>query len=225
MVNAAKVVNLRSDPALRDSLLECDMVLADGQSVVWAGRLLGASLPERVAGIDLFESLLQLADRDSRSIYLLGARPEVVKTLAERITQDYPHLVIAGYRDGYFGDDEAGEIAAEIKASEADMLFLGMVSPKKEIFLGTYGHDLGVSVLHGVGGSFDVLAGVTQRAPESWQRVGMEWAYRLKQEPRRLWKRYVRTNTRFLAQVVVEKFRPTPLWVPSGQSMNGKVSE
>ena len=212
VVNAAKIVNLRSDAELRDSLLDCDMILPDGQSVVWASRLIGRPLPERVAGIDLFQGLLELADRQHYSIYLLGAKPEVVAALADSIGTRYPGAVIAGSRDGYFADAEGGEVAEAIATAMPDMLFLGMVSPKKEIFLGRYGHELGVSVLHGVGGSFDVMAGVTQRAPESWQRLGLEWAYRLKQEPRRLWRRYLRTNSRFILQVVIECFRPTPAW-------------
>ena len=95
------------------------------------------------------------------------------------------------------------------------MLFLGMVSPKKEIFIGTYGQTLGVPVVHGVGGSFDVLAGVTDRAPLTWQRAGMEWAYRLKQEPRRLARRYLTTNTAFLALTIQERVRPTSAYAAS----------
>jgi N-acetylglucosaminyldiphosphoundecaprenol N-acetyl-beta-D-mannosaminyltransferase len=212
VVNAAKIVNLRSDAKLRDSLLECDMILPDGQSVVWASRLIGRPLPERVAGIDLFQGLLELANRQHYSVYLLGAKPEVVAAVVDSIRTQYPGALIAGSRDGYFADAEGGEIAKTIATAKPDMLFLGMVSPKKEIFLGQYGHELGVPVLHGVGGSFDVIAGVTQRAPESWQRLGLEWAFRLKQEPRRLWRRYLRTNSRFILQVVIERFRSTPAW-------------
>lgn len=219
VVNAAKVVNLRSDADLRESLLECDLVLADGQSVVWAGRVLHQRLPERVAGIDLFVRLLELADQENRSIYLLGAKPEVLARLAEVITGRYPGLRIVGRRDGYFSDEQGAEVAAEIRASGADMLFLGMVSPKKEIFLGRYGADLGVPVLHGVGGSFDVLAGVTARAPQLWQRAGMEWAYRLVQEPRRLWRRYLRTNTRFVVLLFQE--RRAGVLGPSAGSIEG----
>jgi N-acetylglucosaminyldiphosphoundecaprenol N-acetyl-beta-D-mannosaminyltransferase len=212
VVNAAKVVNLHRDEQLRDSLLECDLILADGQSVVWASRLLADPLPARVAGIDLFQALLDLADAEHRSVYLLGARPEVVARLAEVVTRRHPGLRLVGARDGYFEHAESAAVAEDIRRSGADMLFLGMVSPKKEIFLGTYADHLGVPVLHGVGGSFDVLAGVTARAPESWQRLGLEWAYRLKQEPRRLWRRYLSTNTRFLALVARERLRPTPPW-------------
>lgn len=212
VVNAAKVVNLRSDEFLRDSLLECDLLLADGQSVVWASRLLGEPLPERVAGIDLFEHLLALADRDGRSVYLLGAKPEVLAALEDEIVRRWPGLTIAGSRDGYFTDDDSPAVAEDIAASGADMLFLGMTSPKKEIFLGTYGAKLGVPVLHGVGGSFDVLAGVTKRAPERWQRWGMEWLYRVLQEPRRLWKRYLTTNSAFLVLLVRERVRKQPAY-------------
>ncbi len=212
VANAAKIVNLRKDPLLRDSLLEADVLVADGQSVVWASRLVGRPLPERVAGIDLFEQLLELADRQGLAVYLLGARPEVLATLVQRIRSDHPHLRVAGARDGYFTPDEAGAVADDIAASGADMLFLGMVSPKKETFLATYGDRLHVPVLHGVGGSFDVLAGITRRAPRSWQRLGLEWAYRLVQEPRRLWRRYLFTNTAFIGLTLRELVRPIPLY-------------
>jgi N-acetylglucosaminyldiphosphoundecaprenol N-acetyl-beta-D-mannosaminyltransferase len=215
VVNAAKIVNIRRDPALRDALLECDLIVADGQSVVWASKILGDPLPERVTGIDLFQALLELADVEHRSVYLLGARPEVLTSLVGVISGRYPGLRIAGTRDGYFTDAEAPEVADAIRRAAPDMLFLGIVSPKKEIFLGRHGDSLDVPVLHGVGGSFDILAGITERAPESWQRLGLEWAYRLRQEPRRLWKRYLTTNTRFVLQVLLERIKPTPPWRPS----------
>jgi N-acetylglucosaminyldiphosphoundecaprenol N-acetyl-beta-D-mannosaminyltransferase len=210
VLNAAKVVNLHRDRVLRDSLLACDLLLADGQSVVWASRLLRHPLPERVAGIDIFEQLLVLAHREGRSVYLLGAKPSVLEVLLWRIEQRWPGLRIAGSHDGYFSDAEATGIAAEIRASGADMLFLGMGSPKKEIFLASYGATLGVPVLHGVGGSFDVLSGLMRRAPLRWQRMGMEWGYRLLQEPRRMWRRYLVTNTKFLLLILREAIAPSP---------------
>lgn len=209
VVNAAKMVKLRQDVELRDSLLTCDFIIADGQSVVWASRLLRRRLPERIAGIDLFERLLELAAEESRSVYLLGARPDVLEKLQAEIQKRFPGLRIAGANHGYFHDDDAASIAADIKESGASMLFLGMTSPKKEIFVGEWGSQLGVSVVHGVGGSFDVLAGVTKRAPARWQRAGMEWLYRLLQEPGRLWRRYLVTNVAFVALVAGELMRPT----------------
>jgi N-acetylglucosaminyldiphosphoundecaprenol N-acetyl-beta-D-mannosaminyltransferase len=212
VVNAAKVVKLHHDVFLRDSLLECDLLLADGQSVVWGAKIVGHPLPERVAGIDLFTELLAVADRDHLRVYLLGARQDVMDRLVEEIGRRWPGAVVAGSRNGYFTDDESAEVAAGIRAARADMLFLGMTTPKKEIFLGSYADSLGVPVLHGVGGSFDVIAGVTKRAPVIWQRTGMEWAYRLLQEPRRLWRRYLVTNLLFAWMLVQERIRPRPLY-------------
>ena len=210
VVNAAKVVNLRRDPVLRDAILSCDLLLADGQSIVWAGNVLDSPLPERVTGIDLFSALLDVADEEHLAVYLLGAKPEVVSELGRKIRVTHPGVRLVGVRDGYFSDDEIPELVADICHSGADMLFLGMSSPRKETFLARYADELCVPVLHGVGGSFDVLAGLTRRAPTSWQRMGFEWAYRLAQEPRRLWRRYLSTNTRFVWQVAKERVRPTP---------------
>ncbi len=216
VVNAAKAVNLRSDHVLRDSLLECDLLVADGQSVVWASRVLGKPLPERVAGIDLFAALLQVAADDGRSVYLLGARPEVLEALIEAITTRWPTLRIAGHRDGYYAAEDSAQVAADIREAAPDMLFLGITSPKKEIFLGTYGATLGVPVMHGVGGSFDVMAGVTKRAPKAWQGAGMEWAYRLIQEPSRMWRRYLRTNSAFVLLVARDAVRTSRQHHPRG---------
>ncbi|QCW50789.1 WecB/TagA/CpsF family glycosyltransferase [Nocardioides dongxiaopingii] len=204
VVNAAKIAKLRVDPVLRDSLLTADVLLADGQSVVWASRLLRRPLPERVAGIDLFEALLGLADERHLRVYLLGATPEVLERLRAAVADRWPGLVLAGWADGYYRAEESDEVAERIAASHADLLFLGMTTPRKENFVAAYGSSLGVPVVHGVGGSFDVLAGVTQRAPEAWQRAGLEWAYRVRQEPRRLWRRYLVTNTVFVGLTAAE---------------------
>ncbi|MGV8854195.1 MAG: WecB/TagA/CpsF family glycosyltransferase [Devosia sp.] len=214
VLNAAKIVNMRRDRYLCDALLDCDMLLADGQSVVWASWLLRKPLPERVTGIDLFEGLLDLAHRNGHAIYLLGAKPDVLAALEQNVRRRWPGLRIAGRRDGYFGEAEASAVAADIRASGADMLFLGMASPKKEIFLRRYQHDLNVPVLHGVGGSFDILAGLTKRAPTGWRRLGLEWAYRLLQEPGRMWKRYLVTNTAFIGLTMIEALRPSPMLRP-----------
>jgi N-acetylglucosaminyldiphosphoundecaprenol N-acetyl-beta-D-mannosaminyltransferase len=212
VVNAAKVVQLRSDARLRRSLLDADVLLADGQSVIWASRFLGRSLPERVTGIDLFERLLELADGERLAVYFLGARAEVLDKLLRRVQDRYPGLVVAGSRNGYFTEDCAPAVAAAIADSGADMLFLGMPSPIKENFLAKFGDSTRVPLLHGVGGSFDVLAGITRRAPLAWQRHGFEWAYRLLQEPRRLWNRYLTSNTAFIVLTLRERFHPTPAY-------------
>jgi N-acetylglucosaminyldiphosphoundecaprenol N-acetyl-beta-D-mannosaminyltransferase len=190
---------MRRDPDLRAAVAGCDLVLADGQSVVWASRLLRTPLPERVAGIDLFLRLLAEAEQRGLTVYLLGARPDVLRRTVAELKRRFPRLRIVGSRDGYYAEAEAPAVADAIAASGADLLFLGMTSPRKERFVADYGRRTGASVVHGVGGSFDVVAGVVRRAPVAWQRAGCEWLYRALQEPRRLGGRYLTTNAVFAA--------------------------
>ncbi len=204
MVNAAKMVNMQSDQRLRDAVLRSDMILADGMAVVWATRLLGRRLPERVPGIDLMHAMLRTGRNRGYRIYCLGAGEEVLQTAVARITSDYPGIVIAGMRNGYFDASEEPAIVADIRAAEADILFVAMSPPKKEVFMAKWSGELGVPICHGVGGAFDVLAGKVKRAPERWQRLGLEWLYRVVQEPRRMWRRYLVTNTLFCGMLVAE---------------------
>ncbi|MFD7631107.1 WecB/TagA/CpsF family glycosyltransferase [Streptomyces sp. NPDC059851] len=210
MVNAAKLVAMRRDPGLAAAVSGCDLVLADGQAVVWAGRVLGVRLPERVAGIDLFMRLLAAAETAGIPVYLLGARQDVLELMLDRIAERFPKLHVAGSRNGYFDDSEQPDVADAVADSGAQLLFLGMTSPKKEMFTAGYGKRTGAHVVHGVGGSFDILAGITKRAPLVWQRMGLEWFYRTLQEPRRLGKRYLTTNAAFLAMTARELIRRTP---------------
>jgi N-acetylglucosaminyldiphosphoundecaprenol N-acetyl-beta-D-mannosaminyltransferase len=198
VVNAAKIVAMRQDIALRRAVTECTVVLADGQSIVWASHVLGRPLPERVAGIDLFQALLAEAERRGDSVYFLGARREILDRMLDQVRILYPALIVAGARDGYFSSSDEPDVVRVIRESGADLLFLGMSSPKKEVFLWKWGESTGVKVSHGVGGSFDVLAGLTRRAPAWYQEHGLEWFYRAKQEPRRLGRRYLTTNTAFM---------------------------
>lgn len=207
VVNAAKIVNMRRDPELRADVLASHVVLADGMSVVWASRLLGCPLPERVAGIDLLHGILARGRQRGYRVYLLGATEEVVAAASQRIQELYPGVVIVGRHHGYFSGAEEEAVASEIAAARPDVLFVAMTSPRKERFLARWSETLGVPVLHGVGGSLDVLAGKVQRAPESWQRLGLEWLYRVKQEPGRLWRRYLVTNVAFAALVAGEVAR------------------
>jgi N-acetylglucosaminyldiphosphoundecaprenol N-acetyl-beta-D-mannosaminyltransferase len=202
VVNAAKLVNMRQSPALRDAVLAANLILADGMSVVWAARVLGHRLPERVTGIDLMVRLLERANQHGYRAYFLGATDEVLTEYLRRVRESYPRVQIVGSRNGYFGADEEAALAAEIAAVRADMLFVAMSSPKKEQFLARWAERIDVPVCHGVGGAFDVLAGKVRRAPQCWQRLGLEWLYRVLQEPRRLWRRYLVTNTLFCAFVL-----------------------
>jgi N-acetylglucosaminyldiphosphoundecaprenol N-acetyl-beta-D-mannosaminyltransferase len=196
-INAAKLIMLRHDPDLRDVVNQCQLVSADGQSVVWASRLLGDPLPERVAGIDLMFALLRLAERRGWGVYILGARQEVLEIAVQRLRQIHPRLRVVGYRDGYFADADSDEVATTIRASGAEILLVAMSSPRKEQWLGRYGRSANVPFAMGVGGAIDVVAGVRRRAPGWWQRLGIEWLYRLLQEPRRMFRRYLVTNLEF----------------------------
>lgn len=197
VVNAAKIVNMRRNPALRDAVLSSDMIFADGMGVVWASRILGKPLPERVAGIDLMAGMLARAHAKRYRVFFLGATDEVLDKTIERVRASFPDVVVAGRHNGYFTEEEEEAVARLIRDSRADILFVAITSPKKEKFLAKWGALANATVCHGVGGSFDVYAGKVQRAPESWQRLGLEWLFRLKQEPGRLWKRYLVTNTIF----------------------------
>jgi exopolysaccharide biosynthesis WecB/TagA/CpsF family protein len=198
VVNVAKLVKSRKDSRLRQSIEQADLVLADGAPIVWLSRALGMALPERVAGIDIMVELLKAADKKHWRVYFLGARPEVLSLLVENVKKDFPGVQIAGYRDGYFTEAQEEDVATTIKSSNADILFVGISPPKKEIFLGRWSQYTNVPVCHGVGGSFDVLAGVIKRAPLWMQKRGLEWFYRVVQEPRRMWKRYLTTNIVFV---------------------------
>lgn len=196
-INGPTLVRMQRDYELRRSFLESDIFFADGGGVVFASQLMGKELPERVTGIDLMIKLMGLADARRFSVYLLGAKQEVVDQTIEIFRRDFPNAVIAGYRNGYFVDDEEQSIAEAIRDSGADMLFVGITTPKKENFLARWGDTMKVPFLHGVGGAFDVVAGKVERAPDLFQRMHMEWAYRIIQEPRRMWRREGLANAFF----------------------------
>jgi N-acetylglucosaminyldiphosphoundecaprenol N-acetyl-beta-D-mannosaminyltransferase len=196
-VNAAKILNMRGNPLLRRDVLSSDLILADGMSVVWASRLLGCPVPERVTGIDLMTRILQRGNELGWRVYCLGATDDVLRRVVQRIGRTYSNVKIVGAKNGYYGEQEEALIASEIAAARPDILLIAITSPKKERFLARWTQSIQVPVCHGVGGSFDVMAGKVRRAPAAWQRFGLEWAYRLAQEPRRLWRRYLVTNSKF----------------------------
>jgi N-acetylglucosaminyldiphosphoundecaprenol N-acetyl-beta-D-mannosaminyltransferase len=222
-INASKIVALQRDAQLRALVDAATIVSADGQSVVWASRLLRDPLPERVPGVELMASLLDMAARAGYSVYVLGARADVLDRAVLEIGRRFPGIAIAGYRDGYFQAEESDDVAAEIRASRADILFIAMSSPRKEHFLARYGPSLGVRFAMGVGGSIDIMAGLTRRAPQAWQRLGLEWLYRVLQEPRRMTRRYLVTNAQFLwllARAVVRGGARPP--APDRRRSNGE---
>jgi N-acetylglucosaminyldiphosphoundecaprenol N-acetyl-beta-D-mannosaminyltransferase len=208
LVNAAKIVKAKFDRELAYIIRTADLVGADGVPVVWASRLLGEPLPGRVNGTDLMERLIELAAQRGYRLYLLGARKEIIDHAVSLLLAKHTNLQIAGYRHGYFLN-EAEELAVvkEIAESRADILLIGMGTPMKEKWVRRYIDQLDVPIIHGVGGSFDILGGFTKRAPLWMQRAGLEWFYRLCQEPRRMWKRYLITNSLYIFLVFQELFK------------------
>jgi N-acetylglucosaminyldiphosphoundecaprenol N-acetyl-beta-D-mannosaminyltransferase len=198
VVNAAKLVEANRNEELRRAIMNADLVTADGMSVVWASRLLGRPLKERVTGIDLFERLVGKAAARGSSVYFLGAHDESVRGVVERFTREYPGLKVAGCRNGYFTTAEADSVAEEIRRSGADLLFAAMGSPRQDIWIPSHIVATGVRFALGVGGSFDHLSGRSRRAPKWMQRAGLEWLFRLLMEPRRLWRRYLVGNSIFI---------------------------
>jgi N-acetylglucosaminyldiphosphoundecaprenol N-acetyl-beta-D-mannosaminyltransferase len=197
-INAAKLVALYDDPRIREVVERCEIVSADGQSIVWASKLLGEPLPERVNGTELMFHLLALAQEKGYGVFILGAKKDVLVRAVERLRASYPRLRIVGYRDGYFSDAESADVAAEVRAARPEILFVAISSPRKEYWLAEHGRNLGVPFVMGVGGSIDVAAGVTRWAPPWMRRAGLEWLFRLLQEPRRMGRRYLVTNARFI---------------------------
>ena len=196
-VNVSILMMMRSNQRLQQFVDRAALVVADGQPLVWCSRWLGQGLPERVTGVDLVDALCQRAAASGKRVFLLGSQHDTVETLASRLRSRHRNLQI-DFSDGYFRGDESEARVALINASGADILFVGMGVPRQEYFLEDNWERLKVGLAIPVGGSFEVLAGQRLRAPRWVQRVGMEWLFRLVQEPRRLFARYVVTNTQFV---------------------------
>jgi N-acetylglucosaminyldiphosphoundecaprenol N-acetyl-beta-D-mannosaminyltransferase len=208
VVNVDKLVKASRDEQLRQIINDCALVNVDGMPVVWASRLLGKPLKERVAGVDLFEALMRRAADKGWRVFLLGAREEVVSAVKATYERKYPALVVAGYRNGYWkGEQEEAEVVAQIKESRADLLFVAISSPKKEQFLGRYQADMKIPFAMGVGGTFDVAIGKVRRAPVWMQNCGLEWFYRFLQEPRRMFRRYFIDDMAFVWLFIKEAAR------------------
>lgn len=205
VINASKVVLMNKDEKIRNIIRKCKMINADGQSIVWASKFFKKKLPERVAGIDLMENLIKLSAEKGYSIYFFGAKEEVVNKVVDIYRNKYNNLKIAGYRNGYFEDSDIPNIINHMKSSKADIMFVAFSSPKKEYWLADYMKYIEIPFCMGVGGSFDVVAGKTKRAPIFMQKMGLEWFYRFLQEPRRMWKRYLIGNLTFIKLTIQEK--------------------
>ena len=202
-LNAAKIIWMQQDPDYTTMIQNANIINADGMSIVKAVKFLSGKTIDRITGIDLMEEIITLADRNHYKIFFLGAEKKIVEQTVLHYSNIFSKEIIAGYHDGYFTDEE--QIIDLINQSNANILFIGMSSPKKEKFIHTYKDQLNSDFIMGVGGSFDVIAGKVKRAPIWMQNAGLEWFYRLSQEPGRMWKRYLYSNSIFLWLIFKEK--------------------
>lgn len=204
-VNVSFAMMMRGDPKLQRHVDHSLLTLADGQPLVWASRLLGRGLPERVAGIDVVDRLCLEAARHGFPVFLLGSTEQSIRTTAEKLLAKFPDLNVM-YHHGYFPAADFPAIASKVASSGARVLFVGMGVPRQEYFIADQWRSLGVDVAMGVGGSFEVISGQLSRAPAWMQKCGMEWIHRLLQEPVRLFPRYFTTGIQFGALMVVAMF-------------------
>lgn len=198
-VNVAILMMARDDAKLASAIERADLVVVDGKPLVWTSRWLGAPVPEKVSGVDLMRRLLEAGNERGLSVFLLGTTQERLDALERVIRAKYPNVTIAGTRNGYFKVPDYAEVTKQIREAKADLLLVGMPAPFKEIWCEEQREALATPTILGVGGAFDVMAGYVPRAPRLMQEAGLEWAWRLAMEPKKLWKRYLVTNSAFLA--------------------------
>jgi len=197
-VNVAILMMMRSNARLQSFVDFARWTVADGQPIIWASHLTRQPLPERITGIDLIDLLCARSVREHVGVYFLGADEATIRTAVDVLRSRHTGLDIRGYANGYFRPDQAPERARAVAESGAELLFVAMGVPRQEYFIEEQWQNLGARVVIGVGGSFDVVASLRKRAPRLLQRSGLEWAYRLAQEPRRLFRRYLVTNSLFV---------------------------
>lgn len=197
-VNVAILMMAREDPKLAHAIENADLVVVDGKPLVWTARWLRSPVPEKVSGVDLMKSLLEAGNERGLSIFLLGTTQERLDVLERVLRAKYPNVKIAGTRNGFFKQPDWPDVVKLIRDSKADLLLVGMPAPFKEVWCEEHRAELETPVMLGVGGAFDVMAGFVPRAPLVMQEAGMEWAWRLAMEPKKLWKRYLKTNSAFI---------------------------
>lgn len=204
-VNADKINEVNQNEKMKEIVNSCGIINADGASVVLASKYLNKPLPERVAGIDLMMDLVKLSASKKYSIYLLGAKQEIVEKTEDVLKQKFPNLIIRGIHNGYFKREDWKNISNDIKEKKPDFVFVGITSPIKEYLIEYLQNDGNDCVFMGVGGSFDVISGNIHRAPQWMQKMNLEWLFRVMQEPKRLFKRYFIGNRKFIKAIIKEK--------------------
>lgn len=181
--NPEFILAAEKDGEFRRVLNEADLVLADGIGVVYSARIQGTPLKGRVTGIGFAGDMLSVLNSQGGRLYLLGAKPGVAEEAGRRIVEKFPNITLCGTQDGYFKDEEA--VLLKVAAARPDLLFVCLGAPKQEKWMARWGRHTGARLAIGLGGALDVFAGKVERAPESWQKLGLEWAYRLTKEPQR----------------------------------------
>lgn len=181
--NPEIVMLAQTDASLYRILQEGDLVVPDGIGLIIASKLKGLGLVERVAGIDLMHRILIYCGQQGKSIYILGGKPGVAEVAAVNIEEKYPGIRIAGFHHGYLKEEDHGGLIEDINASGAEVLFVCLGAPRQEIWIDRHKEQLKCKIAMGVGGSVDVYAGVVKRAPKVYQKLGLEWFYRLIKEP------------------------------------------
>lgn len=206
-VNAHCVNTAFRDQEYHNILRQADIVYADGQAIVWAGKFLGTPLPERINAGDFFLNFARRCVNEEIKIFLLGSYPEVAEAITRKLHQQIPGLKIVGTQHGFFNPDEDADFIARINSSGAEILFVGMGVPRQEKWAYKYFNALSVPVIWCVGALFEYYAGYRARAPWWLRRLGLEWLFRLLLEPRRLWRRYLLGNPEFLLRVLFAKVK------------------
>ncbi len=179
--NPEFILAAEKDKEFQAVLNGADLVLADGIGVVYSAKIQGTPLKGRVPGIEFAADMLSVLDERGGRLYLLGAKPGVAEEAGRRILEQHPNITLCGTQDGYFQDEEAALL--KVAAARPDLLFVCLGAPKQEKWMARWGKHTGARLAIGLGGALDVFAGKVERAPESWQKLGLEWAYRLKKEP------------------------------------------
>ena len=182
--NPEFILAAEKDESFRAVLNAADLVIPDGIGVIYSAKILGTPLAERVPGIEFSAKMLEKLNEMGGRLYLLGAKPGVAEKAGENICAQYPNIVLCGTQDGYFKDEE--EVILKVAAAKPDLVFVCLGAPKQEKWMARWGQHTGAKMAIGLGGCLDVYAGNVERAPEAWQKLGMEWAYRLKKEPKRI---------------------------------------
>ena len=201
--NPEIVMQCRENPQMAEAVNNAALVLPDGIGIVYGAKILGTPMKQKLPGIDFAQEVFKKMSDKGMSLYLFGAKPGVADKAAENLKERFPGLIIKGTSNGYFEDD--GAIIDKINMAHPDLLLVCLGAPKQELWMRKNSGKLNVGLMAGLGGSLDVFAGVVERAPERWQKMGLEWLYRLKEDPSRA--KRMTNLPKFVFAVIGQKFK------------------